>query len=141
MHALRLVPPALLLPLLLLSANASAGKLYQWKDARGVTHYSDSPPPANAYKQRYIDNPDPVPGAAQPATGTPAAQPATPSACDQARANLAALQDSGPVGLDANHDGVPDSTLDDAGRAEQQRKAQAVISRTCNAPAAPPAGQ
>jgi hypothetical protein len=140
MHASRLVPALLLV--LALPAVAVAGKLYQWKDARGVTHYSDSPPPASAYKQRYIDNRDPEPGTqpATAATATPAAKP-TLSSCDQARANLAALQGSSPVGLDADRDGKPDSTLDAAGRAEQQQKAQATIDRACNAPAAVPTGQ
>ena len=34
----------------------SAGKVYQWKDAKGVTHYSDSPPPNQQAKDRRIDN-------------------------------------------------------------------------------------
>ncbi|MET0756202.1 MAG: DUF4124 domain-containing protein, partial [Pseudoxanthomonas sp.] len=25
--------------------TALAGKVYQWRDAKGVTHFSDSPPP------------------------------------------------------------------------------------------------
>ena len=139
MHASRLVPALLLV--LALPSVAVAGKLYQWKDARGVTHYSDSPPPASAYKQRYIDNRDPEPGTQPAAASAPASKPPTLSSCEQARANLVALQGSAPVGLDADHDGKPDSTLDDAGRAEQQQKAQATIDRVCNVPATIPAGQ
>ena len=31
---------------------AMAGDLYQWKDANGVTHYSQTPPASGSYKER-----------------------------------------------------------------------------------------
>ena len=39
-------------------AIALAGGIYQWKDANGVTHYSDIAA-AQRHKQRNIYNPDP----------------------------------------------------------------------------------
>ena len=37
--------------LVAVAAPAVAGELYQWKDANGVTHYSDSPPPGKATRR------------------------------------------------------------------------------------------
>ena len=47
---------------LLLAAPAFAGTVYQWKDAKGVTHYSDSPPPAQqGVQNRHLkDGPAPT---------------------------------------------------------------------------------
>jgi hypothetical protein len=42
MRAPILVP---ILVLVLASATAQAAGIYQWKDAKGVTHYTDTPPP------------------------------------------------------------------------------------------------
>ncbi|HEV8692891.1 MAG TPA: DUF4124 domain-containing protein, partial [Lysobacter sp.] len=40
---------------LLLTLPVLAGKVYQWKDASGVTHFSDSPPPdQQGYKNRQL---------------------------------------------------------------------------------------
>ena len=37
--------------------GATGGELYQWKDANGVTHYSDAPPPGQtSYENRSIRN-------------------------------------------------------------------------------------
>lgn len=33
------------------AGNALAQQVYKWKDAKGVTHYSDTPPPARDHKQ------------------------------------------------------------------------------------------
>lgn len=33
---------------LLLCAGAASAQMYKWKDAKGVTHYTDTPPPASA---------------------------------------------------------------------------------------------
>ena len=42
----------LVLPLLLSAAVAvpAQAQMYKWKDAKGVTHYTDTPPPASAKK-------------------------------------------------------------------------------------------
>ena len=42
--------PLLVLPLLLCAATAAQAQMYKWKDAKGVTHYTDTPPPATAKK-------------------------------------------------------------------------------------------
>src|SRR5690606_41178620 len=61
----------------------SAGELYQWKDANGVTHYSDAPPPAGAdYQNRTIRNS----GTASIKTET-TETPAENAQCTTARAN------------------------------------------------------
>ena len=39
----------------LLAASAvQGGEVYQWKDANGVTHYSQTPPPKGSYQQRVL---------------------------------------------------------------------------------------
>lgn len=115
---------------------AIAGKVYQWKDANGVTHYSDEPPPRGAYRDRQISIRD-------PAVIAPVAEPApVPAAdadvCTQARLNLERLQTGEPVGLDADGDGQPDAPLTDAGRAEQLALAQRAIAARCPDAGAPP---
>jgi hypothetical protein len=115
---------------------AAAGKVYQWKDANGVTHYSDEPPPRGAYRDREISSRD-------PATIAPVAEPAAvPAAnadvCAQARLNLQRLQSGDPVGLDADGDGRPDAPLSEADRAEQVALAQRAIAARCPDAAAPP---
>src|SRR5690606_12771554 len=52
--------------LLVLALPVAAGELYQWKDANGVTHYSDSPPPAGEYENRIIGNSGSAGTAAKP---------------------------------------------------------------------------
>ena len=59
----------LALLLAVLAATASAGELYRWKDAAGVTHYSDSPPPDAQAELRRYDDADAAP---RPSDGTPA---------------------------------------------------------------------
>lgn len=115
---------------------AVAGKVYQWKDANGVTHYSDEPPPRGAYRDREISSRD-------PASPAPAAEPRVAPApasevCTQARLNLERLQSGEPVGLDADGDGQPDAPLSEAGRAEQIALAQRAIAARCPDAGAPP---
>ena len=40
------------------TALAQSGGVYQWKDAQGVTHYSDAPPPQGQYQARDIHHRD-----------------------------------------------------------------------------------
>jgi hypothetical protein len=111
---------------------ASAGDVYQWKDAKGVTHYADAPPPKGQYQARDVHHRD---GEA-PAPGT-AAAPVTDKNCALARTNLDRLNTGGDIGLDANGDGKPDAPLSDAERAKQIELAQANIQTYCKqAPAA-----
>lgn len=135
--ALRAAPTALLV--LLAAAPAAATELYQWKDAKGVTHYSDSPPPEQGQagvKNRVIQNRTGTP--AQTAT---AASPAENAQCSGARANLKQLQSAASVGMDSNGDGKADGVLDAQQRAAQVQLAEAQIRVNCTAaaPAAPAA--
>jgi hypothetical protein len=63
---------------LLACASTASAQMYKWKDAKGVTHYTDTPPPANAVPLK--------------AFSTAASQPALP-------AELAAAVQSRPVTL------------------------------------------
>jgi hypothetical protein len=134
--------------LLLLAANAHAQAVYTWKDAKGVTHYSDAPPPKSAGKPQVKTVRASAPATTPAATATPAAgttvaataaaaKAATDVAaanarCSQARANLIALQGTAPVGLDADRDGKPDSTFSADDRAKQVASMQAAIERDCS---------
>lgn len=138
---------------LALAAGLAHAQVYQWKDAKGVTHYADAPPPKGQYDARYIHDqaPSPAPAPApstMPATAAPAGQAAEAPAnaaevaarvkanCDVATANFARLQSGDPIGPDADGDGKPDKTLGDDERADQVRAARRDIANWCNAAAA-----
>jgi hypothetical protein len=118
------------------AALAQSGGIYQWKDAQGVTHYSDAPPPKGQYAARDIHHRD---GAA-PAT-TAADEPTTAASanCTLARTNLERLQAGGDIGLDADGDGQPDAALSAEEHERQKRLAAINIKTFCTpqAPAAP----
>ena len=63
-RALKAIPAVMCLgfAILLPAVPAFAGTVYQWKDAKGVTHYSDSPPPAQqGVQNRHLkDGPAPA---------------------------------------------------------------------------------
>lgn len=116
------------LALAVLASAATATELYQWKDAQGVTHYSDSPPPSQSgqVKNRVIKS----------KTGTPTqtasvTAPGETGECINARANLKQLQSSAQVGVDNNGDGKPDNVLDAKQREAQVQLAQASIRAYC----------
>lgn len=112
---------------------AVAGELYQWKDANGVTHYSDAPPPAGAdYQNRTISNRGSATIAAEEVEA-----PAETSQCTTARGNLALLQGAGPVGADTDNDGKPDAAFTADERAAQTQLAEAAIKVHCSVAAAP----
>ncbi|MCY7354628.1 MAG: DUF4124 domain-containing protein [Lysobacter sp.] len=112
-----------------------AGEVYQWKDAKGVTQYSSTPPPKGAFKVRTINNQ----GAAATATTVANAKSAENPQCGMARSNVAALQGKGAVQQDSDGDGKPDKTLSDSERASQLGLALSVMSaNNCAASAAAP---
>ena len=129
------------------TALAQAGKVYQWKDAGGVTHYSDEPPPKGQYESRKVASDAGKPLEASPAeTALPAATTPAPASkgeqvamanCATARSNLARLQAGGDIGLDADGDGKPDAPLDAGAVAKQTELAQANINRYCELAATP----
>ncbi|KAF1689373.1 DUF4124 domain-containing protein [Pseudoxanthomonas taiwanensis] len=109
-----------------LCAAAWAGNVYRWKDANGVTHASDRPPPGQRYETRRVAaDPDAAPAQA-------AQQPAEDPRCTTARSNLALLDQAGTeVQQDVDGDGKPDRTLDAEERAAQRELAQAAIKAYC----------
>jgi hypothetical protein len=124
--------------LLTVPAVAShAGDLYQWKDAKGVTHYSDAPPAKGQYRARSIDV-----RAGQPApAATEQVKPTTTASanCSLARTNLERLKAGGNIGLDANGDGKPDAPLSAEESLRQTQLAQASIKSYCTPQADAPA--
>jgi len=111
---------------LLACGVASAGDVYQWKDAKGVTHYSDAPPPKGQYQARDVRHRDDE----APAASTDAA-PVTDMHCAQAKTNLDRLKTGGDIGLDANGDGKPDAPLSDFQRKKLTELAETNIRTFC----------
>lgn len=115
---------------LLLALPVFAGKVYQWKDANGVTHFSDAPPPdQQRYQNRKLKD---GPGPSEQVAATPAEDPN----CVTARKNLETLKSDKPVGLDANGDGKPDQEMSAEDRAKQVALAEQTIKTSCTPPAA-----
>lgn len=117
--------PVLAIALLALSLPALAGTVYQWKDAKGNTHYSDSPPPNRGHKARVLD---PKGAAVVPATTKPVAANAD---CSNARSNLKILQGKTDVGIDENKDGKPDRNLTAQERVNRTALAEAGVKTYC----------
>ena len=108
------------------STALAAGKVYQWKDAKGVTHYSDSPPPGQKVQDRRIDNRgEPIP---ESAAGKAAVE--NPM-CTTAKRNLTALASNSPVVQDTDGDGKPDKTLGEDDRSSQRGLAEAAVKAYC----------
>lgn len=111
--------------LLLVALPATAGEVYQWKDAKGVTHYADSPPPNQAHKSRAIT----AHGSATIAVADQA--PVVNSDCSNARSNLTILQGKAEVGIDEDKDGKADRNLTATERANRTLLAEASIKTYC----------
>jgi hypothetical protein len=105
--------------------------VYQWRDAKGVTHFADAPP-THAYKKRDIN--------ARSGTSlekTQAKKSSNDVSCDNARANLANLRGKGPVGIDNDGDGKADANMSAEQRASQIELNEAMLKANCSsAPAA-----
>ena len=113
---------------LLLSTVATAAaqqRVYQWKDANGVTHYADMPP-TQTHKSRDIDD-----------RGTPAEAPKAKveesRQCLDARANLQRPQGGQAVGIDTDGDGKADRNLTADERASQVELNHAAVKAYCPA--------
>jgi hypothetical protein len=125
----RWIPCSLLgLCLALPAAQLSAQTVYQWKDAKGVTHYSDAPPPKGATKRELHG--DRAASASAGAAKVPAPE-ADNAQCAQARLNLTRLQGSAEVGLDKDRDGKIDAPMSVEDRAKQLELARQVIKAEC----------
>lgn len=114
--------------LFLAAATAGASEVFQWTDARGVTHYSETPPPAGTpYQVRRISDT----GAGLRAEQPTAAEPEPHPQCTAARANIEVLEGEGPVFQeDASGQRV---ALSDDERSSQLALAQAAVRAYCSA--------
>jgi Domain of unknown function (DUF4124) len=117
------------------AAEVSAGEVYQWKDANGVTHYSQTPPAGGAARYRVITHRE---SAAQAQADAPKAEDPQ---CGVARANVALIESGRPLRRDTNGDGVPDRDLSAAERSSQLQLAQTVLRANCTPPAQAAASQ
>ena len=106
------------------SAQQSGGRLYQWKDANGVTHYSQTPPARGQYQARTVNNRAASPS---PATTAAADAPAETPSCTRARANLKLLESDQPLRMEGGGDAV----LTAEQRQAQTELAQASIRAHC----------
>ena len=123
MHTIR--PFAVAIALLLVAAPglAQQQRVYQWKDAKGVTHYTDMPP-AQSHSSRDIDNKGNAPEIASvKAVENPQ--------CAASRDNLQRLQANQVLGVDTNGDGKSDRNLSSDERASQIELNQAAIKAYC----------
>jgi len=131
-NAPRIVPAVVASILLLAGTGAAAQDVYQWKDAQGVTHYSEAPPKTGSYQQRDVNRDRaPVTAAATSAPATAKAPADNKSAagaqCATTRQNLALLESKNSVQQDVDGDGKPDKTLDANERANQLELARAQL--------------
>ncbi|GGY15355.1 hypothetical protein GCM10008098_02890 [Rhodanobacter panaciterrae] len=131
--------------LLLLTPLAATAQVYKWTDASGTVHYSEAPPAQGTKFSKVTTTGTVQPLAAPtPAEGSggsrePTAAPAQPVAdtpenrsklCTSLKANLAALQGSGPVVM--QQDGKA-TALDAAQRKQQIDAAQGQYNQYCQA--------
>jgi hypothetical protein len=123
---IRALRTALLAASLLAAPAVFAGDVYQWKDANGVTHYSQTPPAQGKYQMRTISHRD----GSGPAQAAPAAPQQSPQ-CATALRNIELLQSGKQLQLDSNGDGQADHDLDDDGRQKQLDIAQTVARVNC----------
>ena len=119
--------PILGLCLAIAATATMAQTVYQWKDAQGITHYSDAPPPKGAQRRELHTK------AGTPAkTATPATTAVADNAdCAQARLNLMRLQGNTEVGLDADRDGKIDAPMAAEERARQVERMRDAIKSVC----------
>ncbi|MCD9005808.1 DUF4124 domain-containing protein [Luteimonas sp. XNQY3] len=117
------------LALLIAAAPLAASEVYSWKDARGVTHYSQTPPPAGTrFEVRNVHG-----NAASSTPVTPAATTANAGSgntqCELARTNVAALRGEGAV-QQLGADGTP-RELAGSERADQLALSEAAVRAYC----------
>lgn len=123
MRALTLTLPLLLVASL---AQAQSSTVYQWKDANGVTQYSERPPTGRSAESRRISHRGDIMAEA------PAEQvPQESQNCLTARKNLEILNGSNPISRDSDGDGKADKTLSDSEREAEKTLAQATIGTQC----------
>ena len=113
---------------------ASAGEVYQWKDANGVTHYSQTPPPQGKFEHRYINSRAP---ASSGETQAASDGPQESQQCATARKNMELIGSGVALQIDSNGDGKPDRQISDAERQQQMQMNQTVLRVQCGNSASP----
>lgn len=136
---------AVVFVLLAAACPLALAQAYKWKDAQGVTHYSDSPPPGNSAKVERIKmsgsavapagtTAAPAPARAStapaPSTGPVADTPANRAKlCDQLRKNMDVLTKEAIVSVDDGKGGS--RQLDANARKSQVEQTQAQMTLYC----------
>jgi Domain of unknown function (DUF4124) len=108
--------------------GAFAGEVYQWKDANGVSHYSQTPPAQGKFQARSIYHRERATDEQATATGTPAESPQ----CTTARKNIDLLMSGAKLQMDSDGDGKADRDLSDSDREKQLQIAQTVSRVNCS---------
>lgn len=132
----------LALVLMVLVSPLAYAQAYKWKDAQGVTHYADAPPPGNAKYEKIKTNgtaeaPAPAGTAAAPATAAKVAPAGSSSdtpenrahLCTQLHSNMDILNKEAIVSMDDGKGGT--KQLDDASRKRQIEMTQAQMTLYC----------
>ena len=116
---------ALVISMALAAAPVAAQqRIYQRKDASGVSQYSDVRPESQ-YTVRNVNTRSGTPAPAA------AAQPEESAQCKGVRSNLSRLQGNESVGIDTNGDGTPDRNLSADERKAQIDLNQAAVNAYC----------
>ena len=132
---------------LLLLAPLATAQVYKWTDAGGTVHYSEAPPAQGTKFSKVTTTgtvqplaaPAPAPAEGSGGSTEPTAAPAQPLAdtpenrsklCTSLKANLAALQGSGPFVMQQDGKTI---ALDDAQRKQQVSAAQGQYDQYCQA--------
>jgi hypothetical protein len=133
---------------LLLVAPLVSAQVYKWTDAKGTTHYSETPPPTGTkYSQVTVSGSDePASSGSSSASATAEAAPASSSSqgnnnqpmadtpenrakmCASLKANMATLQGSGPVVM---QNGGQQQVLNADQRKQQLDATQSTYSQYC----------
>jgi len=117
--------PFVAIALLALALPALAQqRVYQWKDANGVTHYTDTPP-AQTHQTRDINN------RSGTAVEVAAVKPVESQQCLDARSNLKRLQGGEALGVDTDGDGKADRSFSADERVAQAELNQAAVKAYC----------
>ena len=134
------------LAVLLAACPLAFAQAYKWKDAQGVTHYADSPPPAGTKYDKVkttgtVEAPAGTPTPAPPKAPEPAKAAATATAstsdtpenrkklCTTLQSNMETLSKPQQVSVDDGKGGQV--ALDDAGRKRQIETTQAQMTLYC----------
>lgn len=152
MHMRTMVAAAVVgLSLACAAGLANAQQIYKWKDANGVTHFSQSPPAAGTHFTRMeltgepevtsnpapsapTDDNEPATSAPQRAAATGGTQADTPAnraeLCKQLGSNIALLQGKQPV-ITGGTDGKQ-QVMSDSARQQQLSTARAQQAQYCS---------